>query len=578
MRCILRWVVMLLVGYLPLSAVAQASLSVELSGLSGEELENVMQLLSIEQRKSHPQLNEAWIRRLHAKAGEEVKQALAPFGYYRVKVESSLTETEGGWTAAYRIDPGPSLPIGALDIAVSGAVADDPAFRDLLPPPALAVGSPFNHTQYEQWKNDVLRLADELGYFEAVFTRHRVAVDLKGYQARIDLQFDSGPRYRFGHVTITGDSLLEETLVRRYIPFSAGEPYSAGKLLQLQEGLHGSHYFSRVDIKAERDAVTDLEVPITVNLKMNMRTRYELGLGYGTDTGIRGSIGMERRYVNPMGHHIKAGLELSQIKDSLSADYIIPMENPRTDRVVIHSQYSRDRTEDIDSAALLLGAGVERMKGRWYNSYFLNFQREKFKIGDQSGNARLLMPVLYWRRLDSSNVLNTVQGSRIGLELRGAREGIGSNTSVARLLLNGKYIHSLGNGRLLFRGEAGTSWAPEFDNLPPSVRFFAGGDNSVRGYRFKSLGPEDGSGDVIGGKHLLVASAEYELRLGEKWRGAVFFDAGNAFAEYRGEVEQGAGIGLRRRLPIGWLRVDVAQALTHEDQPWRLHITLGPDL
>jgi len=574
----LRWIVFVLLVLASVGASAESSVTVEVSGVSGEELDNVMLLLSIEQNKSNQELSDAWIKRLHRKAPEEIKQALEPFGYYRVTVESSLTRQDDGWLASYRIDPGPPIRISALNFQLSGEASKDPAFRELTNPPPLAVGDTFNHTVYEQWKSDLQHLTDERGYIKASFTHHSVKVDLETYKTTVDLQMDSGPRYRFGQVKISGDLLLKESLIRRYIRFYPGEPYSTTKLLQLQEALNGSDYFSRVEIKANREKAEGLQIPITLQLVMKKRTRYQLGLGYGTDTGVRGSVGMERRYVNSYGHRFNADLEVSQIKDTVTANYIIPMKRPTTDRIIVRSAYSRDRTQDIDSAALLLGAGVEQVDGLWHRSYFLNFQREKFDIGLQSGNARLLMPVLAWSRLKSNNVLYTSNGSRVGLELRGARDGVGANTSFAQLHLSSKFIRTFGNGRVLLRGEAGTTWAPEFVRLPPSVRFFAGGDSSVRGYAYKSLGPEDSDSNVIGGKQLLVASTEYEYRLGEKWSAALFFDTGNAFDDYTGKLEQGAGIGLRRRLPIGWLRIDIAQAITKEDRPWRFHISLGPDL
>lgn len=578
MSLILRWIVIVLVLVAPMAANAQSSVTVEVSGVSGEELDNVLLLLSIEQNKSRPDLSDAWIQRLHSKAPQEIKKALEPFGYYRVKVESTLTRQDDGWLASYTIDTGEPIRISTLDVQISGEAAEDKAFRKILNSPPLATGDIFNHTVYEQWKSEMQRLADERGYFQAQFTRHSVQIDLIAYEAKVELEMDSGPRYRFGPVSITGELQVDEKLIRRYIRFTPGEPYSSTKLLQLQESLYSSDYFSRVDIKANRDEAEALQIPITLQLVMNKRTRYQLGLGYGTDTGVRGSIGMERRYVNTSGHRFNTNLELSQIKNTVTANYIIPLQRPSTDRAIIRSSYSRDLTQDIDSTALLVGAGVEQLDGNWYRSYFLNYQREIFNIGVQSGNARLLMPTLSWNRVQSNNVLNTINGSRIGLELRGSRVDAGSNTSFAQLHLNSKLIRTFGNGRFLLRGEAGTSWAPEFERLPPSVRFFAGGDASVRGYRYKSLGPEDIEGNVIGGKHLLVGSTEYEHRLGEKWSAAIFFDTGNAFDDYTGRFEQGAGIGLRRRLPIGWLRIDVAQAITKEDRPWRLHINLGPDL
>ncbi len=561
-------------------ALAQPNLTVLVEGVSGKERENVLLMLSIEQQKVHPDLSDGRIRRLHAKAVEEIKQALAPFGYYRVTVEAELVQRKEppGWLASYRIDPGPPLPIAALNINITGDAADDPAFQMLLDSSPLAVGDPINHAHYEEFKRDLQRLAEERGYFDATLSRHSVRVDLAAYEARVEIQLDSGARYQFGPLSFRGDILLDEQFLRRYITFNPGEPYSSAKLFQLQSGLNGSDYFKRVEVKAERESKIGQQVPVTVNLVMHKRTRYKLGVGYGTDTGARGIIGMERRYVNRKGHRLGADFKLSQIKDSISGRYTIPLKKPATDRAILRSEYNRDRTEDIESSALLMGAGVEVAEGRWHRSYFLNYLREKFDIGIQSGNARLLMPTLTWSRLSTRDVLITTRGSRIGLQVRGAREEAGSNTSVAQAHLRAKLIRPAGNGRFLLRSELGTSWTPEFERLPPSVRFFAGGDTSVRGYAYKSLGPEDSAGNVIGGQHLLVASAEYEYPLGEKWSAALFYDTGNAFAEYNGVLEEGIGFGLRRRLPIGWLRIDVAQAITEEDRPWRLHITLGPDL
>lgn len=574
----LHLVALLLLGLASGTLSAQPNLTVEVSGISGEEHDNVLLILSIEQQKGHPDLSDGRIRRLHARAPEEIAQALAPFGLYRVVTESELTQTPEGWSARYRIEPGPPLPIGKMNVGISGEAEHDPAFRKLLDDPPLSEGDTFNHTLYEKWKRELQRVADERGYFQAKLTTHSVQVDLAAYTATVELQLESGPRYFFGPLNFSGDILLDESLLQRYVPFTTGEPYSTAKLMQLQDGLNGSNYFALVDIQAEREKAADLHVPITVNLVMNKRTRYQLGVGFGTDTGARGIIGMERRYLNRKGHRYGADIRISQIKDSIGARYIIPLEKPSTDRAIVRSEYLRDRTEDIDSSALLVGAGVEHAEGLWYRSYFLNYQREKFDIGLQSGNARLLMPTLNWSRLDTRNVLFTPSGSRIGLQLRGAREGIASNTSLAQADLSAKFIRPAGGGRFLLRGEVGTTSAPDFASLPPSVRFFAGGDTSVRGYAYKSLGPRDSAGNVIGGEHLLVGSAEYEYPLNEKWSAALFFDTGNAFSEYDGELEQGAGIGLRRRLPIGWLRIDVAQAITQEDKPLRFHITLGPDL
>jgi translocation and assembly module TamA len=178
----------------------------------------------------------------------------------------------------------------------------------------------------------------------------------------------------------------------------------------------------------------------------------------------------------------------------------------------------------------------------------------------------------------------TTHGQKIQLNLRGAQKGLGSNTSFLQGQLNGIFIRQLTErGRIILRGEVGMTTIPsflegEFDQLPPSIRFFAGGDHSVRGYDYKSLGPKNVEGDVIGGKNLLAGSVEYEHRLFDKWGVAAFYDVGNAFDGVSAPLKHGAGVGVRWLSPVGAVRIDVAVALSEEDSyPLRLHITVGPD-
>ena len=125
---------------------------------------------------------------------------------------------------------------------------------------------------------------------------------------------------------------------------------------------------------------------------------------------------------------------------------------------------------------------------------------------------------------------------------------------------------------------AGTLVDNPFTEVPASLRFFAGGDRSVRGYAYQSLGPLDASNKVVGGKHLMVGSIEFEHSFNHRWGAALFYDAGNAMDHLGDELERGAGIGVRWKSPVGPVRFDLARALTLDGEPWRIHINIGPDL
>jgi translocation and assembly module TamA len=189
------------------------------------------------------------------------------------------------------------------------------------------------------------------------------------------------------------------------------------------------------------------------------------------------------------------------------------------------------------------------------------------------------MPGIGWRRTRADNEIRPQRGSRLSFEVRAAADQLGSDTSFLQAIAGGKWVWSLPSAaRILVRAELGLTEERAFADLPPSVRFFAGGDNSVRGYDFEALGPTDADGKVVGGSSLVVGSIEYERPLVGRWALALFVDSGNAFADANFEPRTGAGLGVRWQSPLGPIRVDVAHPFDDPTTRWRLHVTLGPDL
>jgi translocation and assembly module TamA len=182
-------------------------------------------------------------------------------------------------------------------------------------------------------------------------------------------------------------------------------------------------------------------------------------------------------------------------------------------------------------------------------------------------------------KVKADDRLNTRRGYRIYSEIRGANENLLSDTNYGQLRLGLKWIRGISdNTRLLLRGDFGTTNVAYLDKLPASQRFFAGGDNSVRGYAYEELGPTNELGEVIGGKNLIVGSVELEQRIAGNWSGAIFYDVGNAINSFGDELFAGAGFGVRWQSPVGPIRFDFAWALDKEQDQFRLHVVIGPDL
>lgn len=577
--CFLRGVLaIVLLGLGVARAAASQELSVEVEGIEGALRENVLQSLSIERYREAETINNARVRLLHRRAEEEISRALQPFGHYSPSIRGELEESAQGWRAVYRIDAGPQVKIASVDVRILGAGSDEGRFREALSDVSLEAGTPLSHADYEQAKSRLQDTALEYGYFDARFTRQEIRVRVAAQEAAIILHFQTGPRYALGPVSFEQDT-FDPDFLQRYVGFEPGTPYASRRLLSVQTALLDSNYFSNVTVSPRREAATNREIPIEVGLQTRPPNQYLVGAGYGTDTGARGRLGWVRRWVNRRGHRLNMDAEISELKDVFTVRYTVPLRDPRTERLTYTLAFDQEETDTSTSDIALLGASYVHNRGGWRETIRLNYREEQFTVGSQSGEATLLMPGIGWSRTRADDPVFTRSGHRISLDLTGATEQIVSETSFTQAVFSAKLVRGIGSrDRVLLRGETGYTIVDDFGALPPSIRFFAGGDRSVRAYDYRALGPTDENGDVIGGKYLLTGSIEYDRLIRDNLGVAIFYDAGNAMNDFSLPLEHGAGFGFRYRSPIGLIRVDFASALSRDGNPWRLHLVIGPDL
>ena len=185
-----------------------------------------------------------------------------------------------------------------------------------------------------------------------------------------------------------------------------------------------------------------------------------------------------------------------------------------------------------------------------------------------------------WTRTTADDELYPTRGAKYAVEVRGAAETLISDTSFIRATVAAHWIRALPiRSRIHLRAAFGGTWVDDFFELPPSERFFTGGDTTIRGYEFEELGPEDDAGEVIGGTYLGIMSFEYEQAVTQNWSGAAFIDAGNAFGGKGSStgIRLGIGLGIRWRSPVGPIRADLAHPIDG-NQTIRFHLRIGPDL
>ena len=290
-------IIILLAG-LSQAAGARTRIQVHVEGVDKKLQKNVLSFLSLEKDSKEPELNDEIVKALFARAPDEIRAALQPFGFYTPDIKSSLSRKNGTWQAVFRIQPGARVIIRKMVFIIRGDGAGTPLFMNFRKNFPIKEGGVLNEPLYEKAKRDLELLSSDKGYLNSSWIEHKILVYPERHAAEIYIEFDTGPQFKFGDVTFTQTrTILDTEFLRKFVNFRKGEPFSQSVLLAFQESLSSSNYFSQVQVTAETRQAVDLIVPIKVVLTPNKRFQIYVGGGYGTDTGLRGRI----NWVRPAG-------------------------------------------------------------------------------------------------------------------------------------------------------------------------------------------------------------------------------------------------------------------------------------
>jgi translocation and assembly module TamA len=555
---------------------AHAAADVRLEGVKGELADNVRAHLRLDEEACDQ--DPARIRYRFEQSKRQIRQALKPYGYYEPEIEASIDFPEDDcWRATFRIDPGQPVMITYVDLEVQGQGQTLPVFERLLEETKIQPGTQLNHGRYEDLKDGLLVAAREFGFFDARLVDNEIAVDVAQHSARIALVIDTGVRYRFGKLDVQGGG-LDPQLVKRYVDFESGGPFEQRWIRKLQNDLVRGDYFSSVDVRTLPQE--DKTVDVVLLLEEGRQYRYGIGAGYGTDTGLIVRGDWVQRRVNTKGHRLELDTELSQVRQSFTGDYRIPGKRPQYDWYSLYGGVNRENSDAVERVAWKTGIRENRFHTiHWNSTPFVEFVVERYLQDGEWLQQTSLVPGWGVQYLNADEPSRPTRGIRLKAEIAGAAEKVLSDASFVRLQLTGKTILPLSKrGRLIARGEAGWMETNDFSDVPPTWRFFAGGDRSVRGYDYQSLGPVDDEGKAIGGRLLLTASLEGDWRVRERWSAALFTDAGNVGEQnILSNLPWSVGFGVRWYSPVGPIRLDLAFP-QEGDNGFRIHISMGPDL
>ncbi len=564
-------------------AAPAATLEYSIAGIKGERLKNVEAYLGPPPETRQDRLN------FVASARSRVSEALQALGYYRPEITLDVRRTDPVWSLEITVAQGQPVRIRDIEIEIRGAAASDTAMTGLLSDVGFAVGDRLHHGRFEDFRKKLLSTGQERGYLNGGFSRSRVEVQVESETADIFLDYDSGPRFRFGEI-LYDKSLIDPELLETLATFRPGDYFEQSSLRRLQSNLQRTNYFSSVIVQPLRARARGGQVPIEVVLHAAKRHSIEVGVGYSTDTEERISMTWRTPKINRFGHSQVTRLEYSPVNPSGRFTYSIPIQNPLTDVVQLWASLEENEYGDLDSRQIESGVRREIRRDEWVYSYALRGLDESWE--NVFNNALSHDYLLLSGSLSSRDYSGALVDPRSGFSqlytLEGGSRDVGSDADLLRLTAELRYVLTpWPRHRVVARTELG---AVEIANaeradLAPSLRFFAGGSQSLRGYAYQSLGHEksvvqpDGRSKtfVVGGDRLAIASLEYQYYFTDKWRGALFVDGGDAFDEGDFDAKVGAGFGVHYITPVGAVRVELANSVSEDNPDWYFHLVIGAE-
>ena len=557
-------------------------LDVTLDGVEGELRQNVLAWLG-----DPPDTAQARSNYIYS-AQRKVEHSLQALGYYRAAVDLDLTRGGEVWALEIVVDPGDAVRLRDVQVEISGEAASDPAFNQLLESSPLQPDEVLNHAVYERFRRGISNLGQRRGYFDGVFQQARVEVEPVGGTADVFLHYDSGQRYRFGELTYDQDvilpRLLEPMMVAR-----EGDFFDQQQLRETQAQLQQTGYFSTVILRPQLDQATADSVPMELELFPAKRHSIDVGAGFSTDTRERVSLTWRTPKLNRYGHSQETRLQYSRINPSGRVIYSIPLRHPLNDVLQLTARVEDNEFGDLDSNQKELGARRELKREDWIYSYSVRGLNEAWNSeGLDRENDYLLPGFSLSQRRHRGPLVNPSSGFSQWYRAELGSADLGSDVDLFRVTANYGYIESFADRhRMVLRADIGAVFIAENDRdqLAPSLNFFAGGNQSIRGYGYQSIGNEttivgdDGQPVtlVVGGDRLLTGSVEYQYSFNDNWRGAIFVDAGDAFDEGEFEANVGAGFGVHYVTQVGAIRLDLANPVTDDNPDWRIHFSIGAE-
>lgn len=533
--------------------------------------------LNLVRWRDDPEMNTERLKRLVDEAVRESKEAAATEGYFSAEVTSDIDSSVQPWIVRLKIEPGERTRIEHVEIRFRGPGATDgearPTRERVQEGWLLRKGQPFRQEDWSDAKQRAVRTLSGWRYAAAEIAESEADIDPEGHKARLLVDLESGPPFRFGELRISGTRRYPDRLVENLAPMKPGETYDREKVTLYTRRLLESGYFASVQAEVDSQPAAAEATPLRVAVIEAPQHHFESGIGYNTDVGPK----LEARYTNQdvFSRAWRFGSQLNL--DEKIKNLTLNLDTPPRPGGVWNSLFVRAREEDIQNELTR-----EQAFGHIYNIgasaaptsliTSLHFDESHILGGPADDrHAAYFGAKKAFRKTDE--LVSPREGYYATVEIGGSPEQLSTRSFVRGVVTGSLFFPVQRNDDLLFRAQAGAVASSSRQGIPSTFLFRTGGDQTIRGYAFESIGVEQ-DGAIVGGRRLLIGSVEYTHWIGEGWGLAAFIDSGSAWdSGANTTIATGYGGGVRVRTPIGPIRADLAYGALNSD--WRIHFSVG---
>ncbi len=572
-------------------ALPPADLAFELDVAAPVELavllRNNLDLARLARDTTPENFSEPELRRVEAATPAQARELLETEGYFDAKV---TMKREAGQPPKVRVlvDPGPRTLVSSVKLEVQGHLDRDVSAGDteaiktqnaLRKSWLLPVGAPFRNLRWTDGKSAVLARLRAEGYAAATLSGTSAEVDATLHTVRITVIADSGPRFRIGELRIEGLGLQEAASARNLSGFSKGSPATEAALLDYQERLSRSGLYEQVSVTLDTDQADPEGTPVVVRLKEAPIQQAVFGGGFSANTGPR--VTFEHTHRRAFGERAttRNKFEIGRLRQAWDGE-LSSHAQPNLYRNLVGGTFERlvasNNGDVVRSVRVRAGRTRETTREEQFTFVQLERSQRTTAISQTGITAASINHHAVWRNVD--NVLLPTLGVSTSLQTGlGVASGNTGTGPYSRVLARIGAWYPLGNNWFSSgRFELGQVFARQNLAVPDSQLFRAGGDDSVRGYAYRSVGPIV-NGSVGGGHVLFTSSVEVARPISEAlpsvwW--ATFADVGQAADRWSNlKPVWGVGMGVRWRSPVGPLSVDWAWG--NATRRGRLHVGVG---